>query len=189
MTRIIGILLLVGALAMAGCAAPPPADPQSVARLAQAIGALAPEVDPAEARRAAEIAHSYPLQLKSEWQITDPPLVHNAKVHAGLRPRGLCNQWAEDMRARLEAEEFRTLDFDWATSPPTLFRIIHHTAVVSAAGDTVMEGIVLDPWRYSGQLFWAPLRQDTAYNWRPSAEVHAELARRAERVAEDRTDR
>ena len=71
--------------------------------------ALGPEVDPDEAARAAEIAFSYTRELAIQYQITDPPLIHNTKVNMGLKPRGLCWHWAEDMERRLKAEGFQTL--------------------------------------------------------------------------------
>ncbi len=128
----------------------------SIDGLAQAIRALGPEVDPAEAARAAEIAHLYPLELAKAYGITDPPLIHNAKVIRGERPRGLCNHWAEDLERRLKAERFRTLQIHRAISPPSPFRIIHHTVVISARGGTIDEGIVLDPWRKGGTLVLGP---------------------------------
>ena len=71
--------------------------------------ALATDIDPDEADRAARIAYSHTAQLAQEYQITDPPLIHNAKVNKGLRPRGLCWHWAEDIERRLLQENFQTL--------------------------------------------------------------------------------
>ena len=44
------------------------------------------------------------------------------------------------------------------------------------------DGIVLDPWRYGGVLFWSPLVEDTRYEWVPR-EVVLEK-RRQEQLAE-----
>ena len=68
----------VAVLVVAGCGAPPPPpEAGDVARLAIEIGALGPGVDPAEARRAAKVAYEYSHQLALEYQITDPPIIHN----------------------------------------------------------------------------------------------------------------
>ena len=61
-----------------------------IAALTQAIMDLGPEVDPAEAARAARIAYVHTSELAQAYQITDPPLIHNTKVNAGIKPRGLC---------------------------------------------------------------------------------------------------
>jgi hypothetical protein len=99
---------------LAGCASPPQGgpghyEPDQVAELTRAIQNLGPDVDPEEAARAAKLAYSYTAQLAREYQITDPPLIHNMKVNAGKRPRGLCWHWAQDMERRLDAEGFKTL--------------------------------------------------------------------------------
>lgn len=177
MTRsIFALCATLAVLVLAGCTTPAPtADQSDVEALAQSIRMLGPEVDPAEAQRAATIAYSYSQQLARDWNVTDPAIIHNAKVINGFREKGLCNDWAEAMTKRLRQENFRTLDLHWATSPPTSFRIIHHSASISAKGDSMYDGIILDPWRNSGALFWAPVREDTRYNWKPRQEVRAQL--------------
>ena len=162
-------------LALAGCAQAPVPGSSDVDELAQAIRELDLGGDPAEARRAAEISYSYSRQLKQDWNVTDSAIIHNAKVINGFRERGLCNDWAQAMTTRLRQENFRTLDLHWVTSPPTALRIIHHSALISAKGDSMYDGIILDPWRNSGVLHWAPVREDTRYNWRPRLDVREEL--------------
>ncbi|MGI9369106.1 MAG: hypothetical protein ACR2O2_09730 [Ruegeria sp.] len=169
------LVIVMAILLISGCATSPTTDSKDVSGLAVAIQGLGPNVDPAEAQRAARIAYSYSLQLAQEYRVTDSAIIHNAKVVNGFRERGLCNHWAEDLLKRLRQEDFRTLDLHWAISPPTTFRIIHHSALISAKGDTMYQGIILDPWRYGGDLFWAPTEADERYNWRPRMEVREEL--------------
>ncbi|WP_170360048.1 hypothetical protein [Ruegeria arenilitoris] len=177
MTRpLFALCAVLAAIVLGGCATKQPTVGQSdIDDLAMAIQALGPEVDRAEANKAATIAYSYSQQLKQEWNVTDSAIIHNAKVINGFREFGLCNDWAQAMTTRLKQENFRTLDLHWATSPPTAFRIIHHSALISAKGDSMYDGIILDPWRASGALTWAPVREDTKYNWRPRLEVREEL--------------
>lgn len=171
------LLVAVAVLMVGGCAAKPTVDQSSIDGLALEIRGLGPGVDPEEAGRAARIAHTYSLHLAQQYGITDPPIIHNAKVQNGSRERGLCNHWAEDLSSRLNQENFRTLSVLRAISPPAPFRIIHHSAVISARGGTIYEGIVLDPWRHGGTLFWSPTRDDHRYNWRPRSEVLEDLIR------------
>ncbi len=179
--------LLAGAtFGLAGCAAGPrgPVDPaeraRDVAALRDAILALGPGIDPAEAARAAQVSYSETDALARQYGITDPPLIHNSKVNMGLRTRGLCWHWAEDLERRLKAEGFRTLAIHRAiANADNPFRIDHSTAVISRAGDGVMAGIVIDPWRKGGVLTWARLREDKDYRWRPRREVLAEKRARA----------
>ena len=177
--RCVPILLsLLAMVLVAGCATPPGDDTLSsraqVTALSDAIGVMGTGVDPAEAARAAEIAYVYTGQLAQEYQITDPPLVHNMKVNRGLRPRGLCWHWAEDLEARLAQEQFQTLSLHRAiANADNPLRIDHSTVIISRRGDTMFDGIVLDPWRKGGVLHWTPTDQDARYAWVPRREVFA----------------
>jgi hypothetical protein len=177
------LLALLATVTLAGCAYTPTVEQSDVVDLAQEIMRLGPDVDPDEARRAAEIAFSYSLQLARDYNVTDLPIIHNDKVIQGYRKRGLCNHYAEDISRRLKQEGFRTLEIQRAISPPTQLRIIHHTAVITRPGATVYDGIVVDGWRHGGNLFWAPVREDTRYNWRPRDEVLEELIKASEEKA------
>ena len=131
--------------------------------LADEIQALGPEVDPEEAHRAARVAFERTAELARAYRITDPPLVHNAKVNMGLKPRGLCWQWADDMESRLAEEEFRTLELHRAIANwDNDFRIDHSTVIISARGDGMFDGIVLDA--------------DPRYTWHPRHLVFAARA-------------
>jgi hypothetical protein len=178
---------LLAVLWLAACAAPPPApDTRQIAALAHAITALGPDVSATEATRAAQIAYRYPLRLAAQYGITDPPLIHNTKVNIGLRPRGLCWHWAQDLEKRLAQESFQTLTLHRAIANfENPLRIEHSTVIVSAKGDDMFHGIVLDAWRKGGRLTWVPTLEDTAYKWRPRrAVLTAKRKRRARRSAQ-----
>lgn len=160
-----GVLTLLALLGACSAQVPDPA-PDEVSRLAAGIMALDASIDPEEARRAADIAITYPIQLREQYGVTDPPLIHNMKVNSGLRPRGLCWHWAEDMQRRIDAENFRTLVTHRAiANAHTRILIDHSTVIVSAVGDDMFSGMVLDPWRYGGTLYAAPTLQDNKYTW------------------------
>ncbi|RBW59076.1 hypothetical protein [Ruegeria sp. A3M17] len=173
MTRALAsVMALLSLVMITACSAPPRTTGDEVQRLATEIRSLGPDIDPEEADRAARIAYSYTAQLVQEYEITDPPLIHNAKVNKGLRPRGLCWHWAEDIERRLKKENFLTLDLHRAiANADNQFRIDHSTAIISRKGETMYDGVVLDPWRYGGVLFWSPLVEDTKYEWVPRSVV------------------
>ena len=160
---------------LAACAAPVPQQaPDEVARLARGIAALSGEIDPQEARRAADIAINYPMVLRARYQVEDRALIHNMKVNAGRKPRGLCWHWAQDLQDRLAREGFQTLTLHRAiANAHTRLLIDHSTVIISARGDTMEQGMVLDPWRFGGVLYWAPTREDEKYDWVPRQEVFA----------------
>ncbi|MHA6324653.1 hypothetical protein [Roseivivax sp. CAU 1753] len=173
------IYLLCAGLILTACGAPveperPAASQAEIAALAAAFRDLDPGVDPEEASRAARIAITYPMELRALYQVEDGPILHNTKVNTGLKRRGLCWHWAQDMERRMAQEAFRTLDLHRAVAPPrNLFRLEHSTLVISAAGADMPEGLVLDPWRMGGPLYWGPVRADPSYDWLPRRVVLA----------------
>jgi hypothetical protein len=151
--------------------------------LSNALMALGDDIDSGEARRVATIAIEYPLELAQEYQIENPPLVHNMLVNMGVKPRGLCVDWTYDLKQRLHEERFRSFELHWGVANyESAFRIEHSTVIISARGDSLQQGLVLDPWRNSGQLFWAKTPQDVKYDWKPHAEIQA-LKRRRDEIA------
>ena len=169
----------LAALPLAACGTAPEkrslATPDQIADLSRTLQTMGADVDAAEADRAAQIAFDYTRQLAIRYQITDPPLIHNTKVNMGLKPRGLCWHWAEDMETRLNAEGFGTLQMHRAIAVGRGVRIDHSTAIISASGADFNQGVVLDPWRQGGALFFAPVVDDTRYFWE---ERRAVLTRR-----------
>lgn len=146
---------------------------EDIARLTQAFLDLGPGVDPEEAARAARAVYTYVDQLVVEYEIEDPPLVHNTKVNMGVKPRGLCWHWAHDIDKRLQMERFKTLQIHRAIANYNNIRLEHSTTILGRRGDPMEKGIVLDPWREGGKLFWEIVEKDTRYNWTPRDEVFA----------------
>lgn len=172
------LMLLVAACAAAPDGPPPRGTEAEIAALTRAIRGLDAAVDPEEAARAARISYDYSHELALAYQIVDRPLVHNAKVNRGEKPRGLCWHWAEDMEKRLLAEDFRTLDMHRGiANSDSLILIDHSSAIISARGAPMADGIVLDPWRKGGVLYWGAVREDTRYPWKPRMQVLREQGR------------
>ncbi len=180
-------VLLLGML-LQGCATSsvptelaPNAAQQRINELSLALMALGDDIDSGEARRAATIAIEYPQVLAREYQVSDPPLVHNVLVNLGLKPRGLCVDWTADLMARLHEERFPSFKLHWGVANyESAFRIEHSTVIISARGDSLQQGLVLDPWRYSGHTFWAKTLQDVDYDWKPHADIQALKQQRKE---------
>lgn len=170
--RVLGALLF--ALVLAACASGGAVrgTAEDINDLAAEIRSLSPDVSAQEAQAAAALAYDTTHTLAMAYQISDPPLIHNAKVNAGLRPRGLCYHWAEDLQAALQAAGFETLSVARAiANSDNAVLIDHSTAVITARGAPMKSGIVIDPWRYGGRLFWSSVASDTRYAWKPRQDV------------------
>jgi hypothetical protein len=124
---------------------------------------LSPNVHPDEAQRVAECAYASADQLAREYRILGPPLFHNFLVNTGIRKRGLCFQWAEDLFAQLDRLEVSTLELHWGEARARTLRE-HNCVVVTAKGQPFHDGIVLDCWRHGGHLFTSSVASDH-YPW------------------------
>lgn len=193
MTRNLHKLAPLAVLALAllgGCAAVPAPGIDSgqmqreIDQLGLAILALGDGVDPREARQAARVATEYSRQLALEYEIESSPLVHNVMVNLGLKERGLCKDWTRDLLVRMREEDFDSIEFEWAIANyARAFKIEHSTVIVTVRGGSIEQGLVLDGWRHSGDLYWAPTLDDPDYRWSPAQEVFAlkkQLAAEAE---------
>jgi hypothetical protein len=167
--------MLIALLTLGGCATVP--QPGAIERaalekraekLAADLAALGPDVAPAEAAEFARIAIFYPLDLAARYELTTPPLWHNTLVNFGIKPRGLCVQWAQDLLDRLEQVGASTLQLHWGiANQVAVFQLEHYAVVITAPGQPLKTGIVLDAWRDSGKWFWAPVARDEHYAWVP----------------------
>lgn len=139
---------------------------QKISELEQMLLGLGPNVDPLEAANIAGSTVEYALELAEDYKLTTQPVLHNIYVNYGLRPRGLCIHFAEDILRMLLAKNLRTFDVYWGVAYPTRpLRLEHSSAVVTAKGQAFETGIVLDGWRDSGKLFFSPVKDDKRYNW------------------------
>ena len=156
---LIGTLLLI---ARADAAVAPA--PEGIEVLSRQLVALSRSVRPDEAKRLAAQAHLGSIGLARHYRPVGPPQFHNFLVNAGLKQRGLCHHWARDLGDRLAALRLRTLGLRWAIARGGTLRE-HNAVVVTARGQRFEDGIVLDAWRYSGQLYAGPVAGDK-YPWK-----------------------
>ena len=155
----VGLSLIVLGLILSACSSSPKSSGDDAARLAVAIGTLSPVIDPVEARLAAELMVKESLRLAGKYEVVQPAWFHNVLVNSGVRERGLCYHWVNDLLRVLNEESFRSLVFYRGGANLGTYRE-HNTIVVAAYGDRFENGLVVDAWRYLGRLFWIRVRGD-----------------------------
>jgi hypothetical protein len=138
---------------------------KNVERLQQQLTDLSQSVDRAEARLVAETAIRESAVLAEEYQLVRPAVAHNLLVALGIKDRGLCYQWTEDLMNRLRALGLKSFQLHWGVAYRGSELREHNCVVITAKGQPFSDGIVLDPWRHSGNLFWAQVSKDS-YPWK-----------------------
>lgn len=133
--------------------------------LAMDLTAMTGAAGSAEASRVAETAVICSLRLAAEYRMVRPALFHNILVRTGIKDRGLCYHWTEDLITELNQLELTRFRLHRAVAYPgsTLFE--HNSIVITGTDQDFDQGLVLDPWRRSGILFWSPVTADR-YPWR-----------------------
>ena len=133
--------------------------------LEKAVLSLADNIDPQEAKYVAYEGVVHSMVLANQYELVSSPLWQNVLVNYGFRENGLCWQWTRDMGKQLGKKTLKTLDFHHAVAFRGNPWKEHSTLVVTAKGEMVPDGIVLDPWRDSGVLYWNFVPKDTKYPW------------------------
>ena len=136
-----------------------------VKQLEQVLIALNKTVDTTEAMKVAETAVRESAVLAEEYQLVRPAFAHNLLVVLGFKDRGLCYHWTQDLMIRLQALDLKSLQLHWGVAYRGSELREHNCIVVTAIGQSFFKGIVLDPWRNSGKLFWARVTKDR-YPWK-----------------------
>jgi hypothetical protein len=147
--------LLTVSLAHAG-------DERSIKDLAKALTQLGPDVDPAEAQAISYTAHTTARRLKKEYRVVLNPEFTVFLYNVGLRKRGWCGHWAQDIGAELIKLEPKTLVLHWGEAYANTSSE-NNALVVTARNQRFEDGILVDGWRRAGRLFWCPVRKDDEY--------------------------
>jgi hypothetical protein len=61
--------------------------------------------------------------------------------------------------------DLKTYEFHWGVAYRGSDLREHNTVVITANGYGFEQGIVLDPWRNSGELYWVGVKEDK-YPWK-----------------------
>ena len=123
------------------------------------ITALSPRVRNEEAARLAECVYNAAGQLRRDYQVVWPPLLNNILVNSGIKKRGLCFQWAEDLLIRLDALKLRSIELRWGEAQAGTSHE-NNCVIITAAGQPFNSGIILDCWRRSGHVYWSAVASD-----------------------------
>lgn len=156
---------------LGGCAVQPsPVSQKKVTQLALLLDALDSGVPHQESMRLSQDIFDRTRLLTKEFGLTSPPVFHNFLVNVGLREKGLCYHWSDALYAYLAEKEYAAFEFHLAGANIGEYFYEHNALVVAAKGGNIQNGVVIDPWRDSGELYFSTVKDDTEYQWehRPS---------------------
>ena len=138
----------------------PRSDSAKADELANQLAALSPGVDRTEAKLLADCAYATVSQLRRQYRMFGTPIFNNFLIYRGLKKRGYCYQWSEDLLIALDALRLTSLELRWGEANPGNWRE-NNCIVVTAKGRPFRSGIMLDCWRHLGHLYFGPVVADT----------------------------
>jgi len=134
-------------------------DAPKAAKLADELGSLSPRVSRDEAKLLADCAFVTVSKLRREYRMFGTPIFNNFLIYHGLRKRGYCYQWSEDLLLALDKLNLKSLEVRWGEYDPNTWRE-NNCLVVTAKGQSFNRGIMLEAWRHLGHLYFGPIASD-----------------------------
>ncbi len=105
-------------------------------------------------------------RLTKEFKLTSPPLWHNFLVNVGLRQKGLCFHWSDALYLHLNKQQYTDFSFHLVGANIGKYFLEHNALVVTSKHGKIENGILIDPWRNSGKLYFTNIQNDTKYRWK-----------------------
>lgn len=147
-------------------------DSAKAEKLADELASLSPKVSREEAKLLAQCAFATVSKLRRQYRMFGTPIFNNFLIYHGLRKRGYCYQWSEDLLITLDKLKLTTLELHWGEANPGNWRE-NNCLVVTAKGQPFKRGIMLECWRHLGHLYFGPVVAAAANNFDPYVENSA----------------
>ncbi|MCF6244810.1 MAG: hypothetical protein L3J43_07205 [Sulfurovum sp.] len=151
-----------------GCSVKPVPTPQNeVDKLTRLFKSLDSKIPYKERKHLSADIFKKTRRLTEEYKLTSPPLWHNFLVNMGFRNKGLCYHWSDALYLHLEAKNYKSFSFYLIGANIGKYFFEHNALlVVKKDANAIRGGIVIDPWRESGKLYFIKLEHDPMYRWK-----------------------
>lgn len=117
-----------------------------------------------EAKTFAYEVITYSKVLANKYEILAPALFHNSLINLGLKKKGYCYDYANDLKSYLHSYKFKSFKLRKIVANKDTY--FEHTSLVLIRDDIKFKNaIVLDAWRNSGKLYFAKVKDDKKYKW------------------------
>ncbi len=137
----------------------PKNDSAKAEALANQLAALSSRVNWEEAELLAQCAYATVSKLRRQYRMFGTPIFNNFLIYHGIRKRGYCYQWSEDLLIALDRLKLTSLELHWGEYDPNTWRE-NNCIVVTAKGQPFKRGIMLECWRHLGHLYCGPVAGD-----------------------------
>ena len=161
------LLLLLLFLFFTACTVTPSSVTQSrVEALSKLLKSLDSSISSKEAKSLSDEIFQEVTKLRKKFNPTSQAHFNNFLINAGVKEKGLCYDWSDALYLHFSKKDYSNFEFHLLVAHKGKYFYEHNTLVVVAKGGNVLEGIVIDPWRNSGNLYFSKVNEDKKYEWR-----------------------
>ena len=137
-----------------------------VEELAVLLESLDSSISSKEAKSLSNEIFQEVTKLKKKFNLTSQAQFNNFLINAGVKEKGLCYDWSDALYLHFSKKQYASFEFHLLVAHKGKYFYEHNTLVVVAKGGSVLEGIVIDPWRNPDKLYFSKVRKDEKYEWR-----------------------
>jgi hypothetical protein len=101
--------------------------------------------------------------ISQEYSISVSAIVNNILINTGIKEKGFCYHYVEDLMKILREREWRFFDIHWGEAWAGTFRE-NNALVITGKGSPFETGLAIDSWRSAGKPFWTKVEGDR-YPW------------------------
>ena len=148
------------------CSTTSPSPSNTSNRLSILLQSLATDVSRTEADTLAHEIYQETEKLRKNFDPVSEPHVNNFLINVGLKEEGLCYQWSDALYLHFKKRTYSHFEFHLLVADKGEYFSEHNVLVVVAKGGKVMDGVIIDPWRKSGELYVLKVREDKQYSWK-----------------------
>lgn len=128
------------------------------------IQSLSGKVTKKESNDLAYKAINYSKQLANDYEVVAPALFHNSLINMGIKEKGYCYHYANDLIRYLKNENYKSFNLVKVVSNRKEY--FEHSAIIVTRDDVELnQSVVLDAWRNSGILYYSVVKDDKKYKW------------------------
>jgi hypothetical protein len=157
----------IAAFFFVGCVVDAPVASQAkVQELSYLLASLDKDISQKEATQLSKDIFYKTRELTEEFEMTSPPQFHNFLVTVGVREKGLCYHWSDALYLYLLEKNYDSFEFHLMGANIGEYLYEHNAMIVVAKGGKIQEGIIIDPWRNAGELYFCKVGDDPKYSWK-----------------------
>ncbi len=148
------------------CTHTPETSEYQVKALAGELRALHEGIPAEEAERLSREIFLESARLRKKFKPVSEPHFNNFLINIGMKDQGLCYQWSDALYVHFKKRTYPHFDFHLLVSDQGEYFLEHNVLVVVAKGGNVMDGVIIDPWRESGSVYFIKVKDDYGYEWK-----------------------